>query len=132
MTARMSGTSAAVLLAISTATLFAAARRERPPMPKIARPVMFDTPEADKILAAMQIFPPDNAWNQDISSLPVHKDSAAMIASIGPDKPLEYNLDMNFVIVPPDFPKRDVKLVDYPNESDPGPWPIPDDAPIEN
>jgi len=36
------------------------------------------------------------------------------------------------VIVPKDFPKLDVKIVDYPNESDPGPWPIPDDAPIEN
>jgi len=110
----------------------AAIAASRPPLPKITKPVMWDTPEADKILAAMQIFPPDNAWNQDISQLAVHKDSAALIASIGPDKPLEYNLDMNFVIVPPDFPKLDVKLVDYPNESDPGPWPIPDDAPIEN
>jgi hypothetical protein len=104
----------------------------RPPMPKITKPVMWDTPEADRILAALQVFPPDNAWNRDISALPVHANSAAIIASIGADKPLEYNLDMNFVIVPPDFPKVDVKLVDYPNESDPGPWPIPDDAPIEN
>jgi hypothetical protein len=118
----------AMLVVLGLAAIAAA----KPPLPKITKPVMWDTPEADRILAAMQVFPPDNAWNQDISKLPVHENSAAMIASIGADKPLEYNLDMNFVIVPKDFPKVDVKLVDYPNESDPGPWPIPDDAPIEN
>ena len=114
------------------ALALAAVAAAKPPLPKITRPVMWDTPEADRILAAMQIFPVDNAWNQDISKLPLHANSAAIIASIGADKPLEYNLDMNFVIVPKDFPKLDVKIVDYPNESDPGPWPIPDDAPIEN
>jgi hypothetical protein len=104
----------------------------RPPMPKITAPVMFDTPEADTILAALQVFPEDNWWNRDISELPVHSDSAKMIASIGADRPLQYNLDMNFVIVPPDQPRVEVKILDYPNESDPGPFPVPDDAPIEN
>ena len=32
----------------------------------ITAPVLFDTPEADRILAAMQIFPPDNPWNEDV------------------------------------------------------------------
>jgi hypothetical protein len=41
--------------------------RQRPPMAPIKAPVMFDTPEADRILAALQVFPPDNPWNQDIS-----------------------------------------------------------------
>ena len=93
---------------------------------------MFDTPEADAILDALQIFPPDNPWNQDISGLPVHKDSAAMIAGIGADKPLQYNLDMNFIIVPADQKRVEVKILDYPDESDPGPFPLPDNAPIEN
>jgi hypothetical protein len=101
-------------------------------MPTITAPVMFDTPEADAILAALQVLPPDNWWNRDVSGLPVHPDSAKMIASIGEDKPLEYNLDMGFVIVPPDQKRVEVKLLDYANESDPGPFPIPDDAPIEN
>jgi hypothetical protein len=30
-----------------------AAGRSRPPMPPITRPVMFNTPEADRILAAL-------------------------------------------------------------------------------
>jgi hypothetical protein len=106
--------------------------RQRPPMPSIVKPVMFDTPEADAILAALQVFPPDNPWNQDISSLPVHADSAAMVARIGGDKPLEYNLDMGFIIVPANQRRVDVKLLDYPAESDPGPYPVPDNSPIEN
>ncbi len=104
----------------------------RPTMPRITRPVMFDTPEADAILAALPVFPPDNPWNQDISGLPAHKDSAAMIGGIGKDKRLEYNLDMNFVIVPADQKRVPVKIIDYPEESDPGPFPLPDNAPIEN
>jgi hypothetical protein len=117
-----------ILLAGAVVSLAAS----RPPMPKITKPVMFDTPEADAILAALQVFPPDNPWNQDISSLPVHEDSAAIIAAIGADEPLEYNLDMGFIIVPVDQKRVDVKLLDYPDESDPGPYPLPDNAPIEN
>jgi len=104
----------------------------RPPMPAITAPVMFDTPEADAILSALQVFPPDNWWNRDISALPVHPDSDAMIASIGADKALEYNLDMSFIIVPPDQERIPVRIVDYPDESDPGPFPVPDNSPIEN
>ena len=52
-------------------------------------------------------------------------DSAAIIASIGADRPLGYNLDMNFVIVPPDQPKVPVRVTMYPAESDPGPFPVP-------
>ena len=55
-----------------------------------------------------------------------------MIASIGADKNLGYNLDMGFVIVPPDQKQVPVKILDYPAESDPGPFPLPDNAPIEN
>jgi len=109
-----------------------AAARERPPLPKIAKAVMFDAPEADAILSALQVFPPDNPWNQDISGRPVHPDSARIIASIGADKSLGYNLDMGFIIVPPDQKKVPVKLLLYPAESDPGPYPVPDNAPIEN
>ena len=100
--------------------------------PRVDAPVLFDTPEADRILSAMQIFPPDNPWNEDISNRPVHPDSAAIIRSIGADAPLGYNLDMNFVIVPPDQPRVPVSVTMYPDESDPGPFPIPANAPIEN
>jgi hypothetical protein len=80
----------------------------------------------------LQVFPPDNPWNQDISAAPVHSNSAAIIASIGEDKNIDFNLDMNFVLVPPDQPRIPVKVTMYPNESDSGPYPVPDDMPIEN
>ncbi|HSD26603.1 MAG TPA: hypothetical protein VLL75_04820 [Vicinamibacteria bacterium] len=127
------GTAAlALVLSAAVAAVALAVERVRPPMPKITAPVMFDTPEADAILAALQVFPPDNWWNRDVSGLPLHPDSAKMIASIGPEKPLEYNLDMGFVIVPPDQKNVEVGPIEYANESDPGPFPLPDNAPIEN
>jgi len=95
-------------------------------------PVLFNTPEADRILTGLRVFPPDNPWNQDISKLPVQANSDAIIASIGKDKRIDFNLDMNFVIVPPDQPRVPVKITVYPNESDPGPYPVPDNMPIEN
>ena len=110
----------------------AQATAKSPQAPPVTAPVMFDTTEADRILSGMQIFPADNPWNEDISDRPVHPDSTAIIATIGADKPLGYNLDMNFVIVPPDQPRVPVKVTLYPAESDPGPFPIPSNAPIEN
>ncbi len=105
---------------------------DRPSMPSITKPVMFNTPEADRILAALQIFPPDNPWNEDISRLPVLKNSSAIIESIGPRKPLAYNLDMSFILVPPGQSRVNAAIRSYPDESDPGPYPIPDNAPVEN
>jgi len=95
-------------------------------------PVMFNTKEADSILSTLQVFPPDNPWNEDISGLPVLENSDEMIALIGLDKHLAYNLDMSFILVPGDQPKVPARILRYPDESDPGPYPIPDNAPIEN
>ncbi len=100
-------------------------------MPPINQPVMFDTPEADAILSALKVLPPDNAFNQLIDDWPLHPNSKNIIASIGAEKPFRYNPDMAFVLVPPDQPRVDVKIVDYAGESDPGPYPVPDNTPIE-
>ena len=105
---------------------------DRPAMPAITRPVMFNSEEADRILAALQVFPPDNPWNEDISRLPVQKNSGEIIASIGPEKTLAYNLDMTFILVPGNQPRVEAGILRYSGESDPGPYPIPDNAPIEN
>ncbi len=104
--------------------------RPRPAMPPVTKPVLFNTPEADKILAALQVFPPDNPWNQDVSRWPVHPNSRNIIASIGAEKPLRHNLDMAFVFVPADQKRVPVPVM-YKDESDPGPFPIPDSVPIE-
>ena len=100
--------------------------------PEVRQPVLFDTPDADRILSTMQIFPPDSPWREKIAERPLHPQSATIVASIGAEKPLGFNLDMNFVIVPPDQPGVPVQITTYPKESDPGPFPIPENAPIEN
>ncbi len=105
--------------------------RPRPDMPAITKPVLFNTPEADRILAALQVFPPDNPWNEDISERPLHPNSKNIIASIGASRPLWYNLDMSFIIVPPGQKRVPVKITAYPGESDKGDIPVPDNAPIE-
>ncbi|HUT37637.1 MAG TPA: hypothetical protein VNE39_29420 [Planctomycetota bacterium] len=109
----------------------AAAPRKRPPMPAITQPVLFNTPEADRIMEALQIFPPDNPWNEDISGRPVHPNSKNIIASCNAERWVWFNLDMGYVIVPPNQKKLPVKITAYPGESDKGPFPIPDNAPIE-
>lgn len=100
-------------------------------MPKVVKPVPFDTPEADAICSALEVFPPDNPWNLVVSDWPLHPNSKKIITSIGADKPLRYNPDMGFILVPPDQPKIDVKIVGYPGESDRGPFPVPENTPIE-
>jgi hypothetical protein len=99
--------------------------------PAIKEPVLFDTPEADAVAAALQVFPTDNAWNQPVDRWQVHSNSRKIIASIGTGKPLRCNYDMGYVLVPPGQRKVDVKITDYPGESDPGPFPVPDNLPIE-
>jgi hypothetical protein len=96
------------------------------------RPILFDTPEADAVLAGMSVFPADNPWNEQILDRPVHPDSSAIIAAIGEAVPLAWNLDMNFVLIPSRQLRVDVDVDDYADQSDPGPFPIPDNAPIES
>jgi len=94
-------------------------------MPKIDKPILFDTQEADAIVSALEVFPPDNPWNLVIDDWPVHPNSKRIIESIGADKKLRYNHDMGYVLVPPDQKKVDVKLGSAADESDKGPYPCP-------
>ena len=87
----------------------------------------------------LQMFPADNAWNTDISRLPVQRDSSAYIARMGagigvhPDFGTVWDGAPNgipYVLVRGTQPKVPIAFY-YPDESDPGPYPIPSDAPIE-
>jgi hypothetical protein len=89
------------------------------------------TPEADAICSALEVFPPENPWNLVIEDWPLHPNSRNIIASIGTNKPFRYNPDMGFILVPPDQKEVPVKIVSYPDESDKGPFPVPDNIPIE-
>lgn len=85
------------------------------------------------------VFPPDSPWNQDISAEPVDPNSDNLIAACGatrslhPDFGTVWNGAPNgipYVVVRGDQPRVPVSFT-YGDESDPGPYPIPPDAPIE-
>ena len=106
------------------------------PAPVVTNSVLFNTPQSDAILSAMQIFPVTSAWNEDISRLPVLSNSDAMIAQISADllstrRTLRAFQEMNFVLAPDSQPLVPINFVDYPDESDPSPYPIPNNMPIE-
>jgi hypothetical protein len=107
------------------------ARLRQAKIPAIEKPVLFDTSEADAIIAALEVFPPDNPWNLVVADWPVHPNSEKIVSSIGPAKPFRCNTDMGFILVPADQKKIDVRINSYANESDKGPFPVPDNTPIE-
>jgi hypothetical protein len=107
------------------------ARLKATPLPKLDRPVAYNTPAADAVCSALEVFPPDNPWNTPVTDWPVHPRSKQIVASVGAEKPLRANMDMAFVIVPPDQPRVPLAQLEYKDESDPGPYPIPDEMPIE-
>ena len=81
------------------------------------------------------VFPADNIWNVAVDRLPVHPDSALYIWSNGPDRRLHPDFGpkgaIPYVVVPPGQPKVPVRFTRGASESDPGPYPIPPDAPVE-
>ena len=93
------------------------------PAPQVARPTLFNTPEADAVVSAMQIMPVTNPWNEDISQRPRLANSDAMIAQIKSDlSPTRQNLrafyEMNYVLVPDNQLRLTIPFLDYPDESD--------------
>jgi hypothetical protein len=84
-------------------------------------------------------FPADNPWNRPIDRAPADPDSDTLIARIGrnthlhPDFGTVYQgrpMGIPYVVVPGNTPRVPVRF-EYADESDPGPYPIPPNAPIE-
>lgn len=91
-------------------------------------------------LNGKRLFPADNAWNQDVSAEPVDPNSANLIASMGlgtslhPDFGTVWNGAPNgipYVVVSGAQGRVPITFTAYGDESDPGPYPVPADAPIE-
>jgi len=86
-------------------------------------------------------FPADNAWNQDISAAAVDPNSAALISFIGPTIGLHpdfgsglYNgsdIGIPYLVVGSSQSPVNIDFTAYGDESDPGPMPVPANAPIE-
>jgi len=94
--------------------------------PVVTQPILFNTPEADAIVSAMQIFPTDNPWNEDISKRPVLGNSDAMIAKVKQElaakganrQTLRPFFEMNYVLVPDSQPRVNIFFNLYADESD--------------
>jgi len=99
----------------------------------------FDSTGGD--LSGCPIFPANNIWNTPIDILPVHPNSAAYIAAMGADVGLHPDfgsgtweggpIGIPYATVPVTQPSVPIHFVEFGDESDPGPYPIPSDAPIE-
>ncbi len=92
-------------------------------------------PAAGQTLAGCAMFPANNVWNTRVDSLPLDANSAAYIATIGAAKGLHPDFSSEgggipYVVVPGTQPKVPV-VFSSPSESDPGPYPVPPNAPIE-
>ncbi|MBN8590119.1 MAG: hypothetical protein J0M33_00085 [Anaerolineae bacterium] len=89
-------------------------------------------------VAGCTVFPADNLWNTRVDSALVHPNSAAYIANINanggqsvhPDFGEDPSYGIPWATVPGSQPLVPVDFY-YPDESDPGPYPIPPDAPVE-
>ena len=85
------------------------------------------------------VFPGDSWWNVDISGYPVHPNSAGFLRRIGevggdvmhPDFGSNPSYGIPYVVVPASQPAVPITYTSWGNESDPGPFPIPLNAPVE-
>jgi hypothetical protein len=87
-----------------------------------------------------QLFPTNNIWNVPVDNLPLDSSSSAYVKTIGAGAFAHADfgsglwnggpIGIPFMVVSNSQPLVNVTF-DYSDESDPGPYPIPSDAPIE-
>jgi hypothetical protein len=92
------------------------------------------------VIAGCTVFAADNIWNTAIDKLPLDSNSAAYIESIGIDQPIHADfgaglweggpIGIPYVVISDNQPGVLVAF-EVADESDPGLYPIPSDAPIE-
>lgn len=103
-------------------------------------PVVMGDAGVSPTLGGCPLFPPDNLWNRDVSADALHPQSAQIMANIqahGDNRMLRADFGRNpayglpYVIVPESQARVPITYTEYGDESDPGPFPIPLNAPIE-
>jgi hypothetical protein len=91
-------------------------------------------------IAGCPVFPAGNPWNRDVSGLPLRANSDAIIDAIGrndrvhPDFGTEWEgapIGIPFVTVSGSQPQVPITFTAYGDESDPGPYPVPSNAPVD-
>ncbi len=92
-------------------------------------------------LGGCPVFPADNIWNTPVDNLPLDSNSTAYITTIGATRHVHADfgsgtwdgapIGIPFIVVPNNQALVPINISPYASESDPGPYPIPPDAPIE-
>ncbi len=134
----MSGIGSRSAVAAALVLAAAACRPVLSPVPR-GGPGGGATPAASTTWAGCPVFPANNPWNTDISKLPVRTNSAAIINEIQTTGGQFLHADFGgggaygipFTTVSATQPKVAVNYTAYGSESDPGPFPVPLNAPIE-
>jgi hypothetical protein len=98
-------------------------------------------PAGPPTIGGCQVFPTSSVWNQPVDRLPVAKDSATLISSVGLDSPVHpdfgsglwdgQTIGIPYVVVSGASTPKAKPTFDYADESDRGPYPIPSNVPIE-
>ncbi|TPW12190.1 MAG: hypothetical protein FD127_2780 [Acidimicrobiaceae bacterium] len=134
-------------LIITTAAMsvaLALAASAAPPITAVIAPASALQP-ADRLtppgpsLGGCPVFPSSNAWNTDVSGYPLHPRSAQIIATIqsvgGDDLHPDFGSNpaygIPYVVVSEAQPVVPITYTAYGDESDPGPFPVPLNAPVE-
>jgi hypothetical protein len=134
--ARIRHTSAVLVVGLAAGLVAAGCAPVSPPPGAPAA----STGDQNGSLGSCPVFPADNAWNTDISSYPRRANSDAIINEVLATGPGFLHADFGgsgtygipYVTVPGTQPPVPIDFTLYPDESDPGPYPIPLGAPIEN
>jgi hypothetical protein len=85
------------------------------------------------------VLPAGNPWNTSIATAPIHPRSSEIVStilanggdSLHPDFGENPDYGIPYVVVPATEPRVPISYDAYGDESDPGPFPIPQNAPIE-
>jgi hypothetical protein len=98
------------------------------------------SPAGAPVIGGCQVFPADNVWNTRIDSLPVHPRSDAWVTSVGRSTGMHADfgsglwegnpIGIPYTTAPGSQPPVDISFY-YDDQSDPGAYRIPPDAPIE-
>jgi hypothetical protein len=98
------------------------------------------TASAQQVIGGCPVLPADNIWNTPVDTLPVLSNSASMVATIGSTRGFHADfgsgtwnggpIGIPFITVPGTQTKYPASFL-YDDESDPGPYAVPLNAPIE-
>jgi hypothetical protein len=116
--------------------------RTAAPVTRTAAPEPARTPSSvvgGASVGGCPLFPADNPWRRDVSKDAVDPRSGDYIDSmmeggnhLHPDFGSNPDYGIPYVVVPKSQKKVPITFTDYGDESDPGPYPVPLDAPVES